>query len=377
MFEDKTNKSIEKNVLSDPIASLEGVKGSGDKMSLLDSLVAEGKFSNSPYVGPQRILSETSVTSGEILHHSVTGSSTAEIEGIKALPENMKNSLMERVLADKPNTSIKEIRAACAVLEIDAEPFIKSAVETTTKELQQNLEQGKESRKMDNAILTLFYKDTELIAAVDKNIERSMGQTITDQFDTITKDYSRRLALDIALIGQTSDPLLDLKRMEILMAIERQKMEKRALPLSTAENVHIEKMQQSLNQAKELLDKLNVTNYDEIPPSSLAEFNNFLKNSQENYFKFIDAEPWWNNKIYLVILALILILFFVWLIKDSFFHKLVILTISVGIWWILFNKDEKNRANTYRTNSSNVKSMYQTESEKRAEQKAKKLRASS
>ncbi len=377
MFDQKTDKatSTDAKQVSEPVASLDGVKGHGDKSALLDVLVAEGKLSAQPFQGPQAILKEGPVAVGEIVQHAITGSKTAEIEAVKALPADMKVALMERVLEERPNTTIKEIKATCAILEIDPEKFIKNSTDVVTKDTQNQLHEAKTARDLNNVVLTLFYKDTETVAIVDKNIETSIGKSIADQFANKTSDVTLKLSMDLALLGQSSDPFLDLQRVLTLLTIEKRQADKRAVPLSTAESIHIEKMQKALESAAKELENQSRFPGDNAGGAGLDAFYSSLKSAQNHFANIHDNKPWWvkNPGAFRAILIAIIVFILIFIFEDKNYPLFYWLTVVIVAGWVFRFGNRSQYSRDQELRSAYLKN-YQTIAEQRAAARSAKLK---
>ena len=377
MFDPKIDKNTitESKQSLEPAASLEGVKGIGDKSALLDELVTEGKLSTQPYQGPQAVLKEGPVAVSEIIQGAITGAKTEAIEAVQALPADMKVSLMERVIEERPNLSVKEIKATCAVLEIDPEKFIKTSTDAITKDTINQIQEAKTARDLNNVVLSLFYKDTESVSIVDKNIETSIGKSISDQFANKTSDIALKLSMDLALLGQSSDPYLDLQRVLTLLTIEKRQAEKRAVPLSTAENIHIEKMQQALDEAARILDKQSKFPLGDNDGGGFDAFYSALKEAQNQFANLNDSKPWWVTNPgalrSILLSAIIFVLLFIFQDKE---HPVIywIITLLVGIWLYKFG-NIKQLEREQRLRKSYLDD-YQTIAEQRAAAKSAKLK---
>jgi hypothetical protein len=181
--------------------------------------------------------------------------------------------------------------------------------------------------------------------------------------------------MDLALLGQTSDPYLDLQRVLTLLTIEKRQAEKRAVPLSTAENIHIEKMQQALDEAARLLDKQSKYPSGDGEGGGFDAFYSALKEAQGHFANLHDSRPWWvTNPAALrsiLLSAIIFILLFIFQDKD---HPIIYWTITVlvAIWLYKFgNKKQLQREQQLR--KSYLKD-FQTIAEQRAAARSAKLK---
>ena len=240
-------------VLHDELASLDGVKTSGDKLALLDSLMINGKLDTTPLKGPQSLIAEASVGPAELIRHAVEGAHTVKVEAAQALPHDEKVSLVQRVISDKPTITTKEITAICKVLDVDPKPFVDKKIESTVKDLHTALGQDRSIKQFRNVTLSLLYEDKVTVDRIADRFEKTYNKNLRAQAKSTFKDPSIYFALDIALLGSHDSPMMDLERVMTLFRYEKSLHKKYAGLFYTAEYVKLQQAEDAVRRIKSQL----------------------------------------------------------------------------------------------------------------------------
>lgn len=265
-------KKLDQKTETDPLRQvaehrLDGAKTSGDKFALLESLLIEGKLSRTPYAGPQALKTEAPLASREILTDAVAGQSTIAVQAAQMLPEHQKVQLMDRVLEERPNLSMKELNAACEMLDIDAKPFIDRMVEVKTEKLEQAIDQAIKAQTLTNIIMTFQYQSREDIEVVVENFEQKKNQSIQQSVSKLLKGPEHKLDFDLSLFGRAESPREDLERAQAVLAFHKGEREKNGLFRVKADHVHLNSAEDKLKRAESFLrgeDLFDEETYDEF-----------------------------------------------------------------------------------------------------------------
>lgn len=244
-------KSIE-----DPIASLDGAKNQGDKMSLLEAILQEGKYMHAPLVGPQSIATEASFSSSEMIKHAISHTRSAEMDVAKSLSPEMKISLVERIIADRPDITVAQTKAICKELDINPKPFVDALVKDTVSQLQDAIENQKDIHQVRQLTVSLLYAEKATTDAIADTYASKTGiklqQAVSQQF----KDPATSFALDIALLGQQPTPLLDLERIMAILDYEKHQQKQFGGLFYTADHIHLAHADQAVRKAASFFEKL-------------------------------------------------------------------------------------------------------------------------
>lgn len=349
-------RSISQINIADPVGELTGAKNSGNKSSLLDSLITEGKLSNSPLTGPQSILTETPITPSILVSNASLGIMTAEIKAAQSLPEGMKKSLMERVLESRPNTSVKEIRATCAILLIDSEPFIKSCIQAQTKDLSDQFAKATQKRQFDNISLSLFYKDKETVSGIASSFQETHKKSILQTAQQKKFTRTQQTTLELALLGQTGDPYLDLQRIQALLTLERQSRNRISGIFDKATDIHFQKFVNATKKAKDLVE------------SDEDEFNQVLFDSLDAWKELQEAKGFeydYANAFGPIIMTTLLIVSLV--IINDYTNAFLYFSAAFAFGGVLYLVSENRAKQEYLKTKNKVFANYKNELEKDAE----------
>jgi hypothetical protein len=275
-----SQKSIE-----DPVASLGGAKNHGDKLSLLEAILKEGKSLSSPMIGPQSIQTEASFSSSEMITHAVSHTRSAEVEVAKALSPEMRISLVERIIADRPDVSISQTKAVCEVLDIDSKPFVDSLIKDKVNQLQETIQEQKDLKQLRHITVSLLYEDRATTDAISAQFKEKTGSSLQTQIANQFKDPSTVFALDIALLGQQPTPALDLERVMALINFEKHQQKHFSGLFYTADQIHLAHAENAAKRALEFLNKV-----DTGEPDSKDTFFAQMKSATDSWESYVNSK---------------------------------------------------------------------------------------
>lgn len=271
-------KKLDQLVEGDPVRQvasehqLENATASGNKFALLESLLLEGKLSRAPYAGPQALRTEGQLSTGELVGEALAGGRTAGTQAAQAMTPGEKGDLIRRVLDERPGLSVKELTAACQMLDIDPKQFVDRMVELKTEKLQGAIEQAAQAKSASNIILIFSYQSREDTEIVLQQYKEATGKTVFQSVAALLKSPLQKFEFDLSLFGRAESPREDLERMQAILQFEKSERAKNGMFFVRPDHVHLNSAEEKLRMAAAYLAKDDL-----IDEDAHDGFQSFLK----------------------------------------------------------------------------------------------------